>query len=84
MYAKFLNTSSAVEMEFGQNVTNIYQTQCSSIKYTIFSVYDGSEAVLVLATDNIDVSYTPNESNNQQIENSWTILNEEPNYLPLL
>ena len=47
VYAKFMNTSSAVEMEFGENVTNIDQTQCSSIKYTIFSENDGSEAILV-------------------------------------
>ena len=79
VYAKVLNTSF-VEIGDGQNITNIDQSQCHSIKYTIFSENEGSEAVLVLTADNIDISYTLNQSDNQAILNSWTILNSEPNY----
>ena len=80
VYAKVLNTSFTVEIDDGQNVTNVDQSQCSSIEYTIFSENEGSEAVLVLTADNIDISYTLNQSDNQAILNSWTILNSEPNY----
>ena len=80
VYAKFLNTYFTVAIDDGQNVTNIDQSQCSSIEYTIFSENEGSEAVLVLTADNIDISYTLNQSDNQAILNSWTILNSEPNY----
>ena len=80
VYAKFLNTSFDVEMEPGQNVSNIDQSQCSSIEYTIFSKNTVPEAVLVLTADRVDVSYTLDESNNQEMLNSWTILNKEPNY----
>ena len=83
VYAKVLNTSFAVEIGDGQNVTNIDQSQCSSIKYTILSENEGSETVLVLTADNIDISYTLNQSDNQEILNSWTILNSEPNYVNL-
>ena len=67
-------------MEPGQNVSNIDQSQCSSIEYTIFSKNKVPEAVLVLTADRVDVSYTLDESNNQEMLNSWTILNREPNY----
>ena len=80
VYAKFLNTSFDVEMKPGQNVSNIDKSQCSSIEYTIFSKNKVSEAVLVLTANHVDVSYTLDESNNQQMLNSWTILNREPNY----
>ena len=70
VYAKFLNTYFTVEIGDGQNVTNIDQSQCSSIEYTIFSKSEGSEAVLVLTADNIDISYTLNQSDNQAILNS--------------
>ena len=77
IYAKFLNTSFNVEMEHGQNITNVNQSQCSSVEYTIFSQNEGFEAILVLTTDNIDVSYTLDGGDNQEL---WRILNEEPNY----
>ena len=80
IYAKFLNTSFNVEMEHGQNITNVNQSQCSSVEYTIFSQNEGFEAILVLTTDNIDVSYTLDGGDNQELFNSWRILNEEPNY----
>ena len=80
VYAKFINTSFNVEMEHGQNVANINQSQCSSIEYTIFSQNEVFETIMVLAADNIDVSYTLDRDDNQELVNSWTILNEEPNY----
>ena len=80
VYAKLLNTSFDVEMKLGQNVSNINQNQCSSIKYTIFSQKAMSKVVLVLTAANIDISYILNEGKNQEIENSWRILNSEPNY----
>ena len=83
VYAKFLNTSFAVDIEEGQNVTNIDQSQCTNIDYTIFSKKEGSEAILVLTVDNIEVPYVLNESDNQEILNSWKILNSEPNYVTL-
>ena len=80
VYAKFLNTSFDVEIEPGQNVSNIDQSQCSGSEYTIFSKNKVSEAVLVLTANRVDVSYILDESNNQEIINSWTILNRERNY----
>ena len=80
IYAKFLNTSFNVEMEHGQNITNVKQSQCSSVEYTIFSQNEGFEAIMVLTADNIDVSYTLDGGDNQELFNSWRILNEEPNY----
>ena len=80
VYAKLLNISFDVEMKLGQNVSNINQNQCSSIKYTIFSQKAMSKVVLVLTAANIDISYILNEGKNQELENSWRILNSEPNY----
>ena len=80
VYTKLLNISFDVEMKLGQNVSNINQNQCSSIKYTIFSQKAMSKVVLVLTAANIDISYILNEGKNQELENSWRILNSEPNY----
>ena len=35
---------------------------------------------MVLTTDNIDVSYTLDGGDNEELLNSWRILNKEPNY----
>ena len=83
VYAKFINTSFDVELAPGQNVTSIDHSQCSSIEYTVFSKSEESEAVLVLTAGDTDVSYTLDEGVNLEIENSWKILNSNPNYLSL-
>ena len=80
VYAKLLNTSFDVEMKLGQNVSNVNQNQCSSIEYTIFSQKAMPKVVLVLTAANVDISYILSEGKNQEIENSWRILNSEPNY----
>ena len=84
VHAKFLNTSFGVEMAPGQNVTSIDQSQCSNIEYTIFSENEGSEAVLVLTAGDTDFTYTLDESVNLEIENSWNILNSNPDYTSLV
>ena len=66
VYAKFLKTPFTIEMAPGQNVTSIDQSQCSSIEYTVFSENEESKAILVLAANNMDISYTLDESDNQE------------------
>ena len=54
--------------------------QCSNLEYAIFSQSEESAAVLVLTHDNRKISQLMNEEDNQEITNSWEILNKEPNY----
>ena len=42
-----------------------------------------SAAVLVLTHDNTEISQIMNEEDNQEITNTWEILNQEPNYKTL-
>ena len=80
VYTKFLNTSFDVELAPGQNVTNIDQSQCSNIEYTVFSQNTESETTLVLTAGDTDILYTLDENDNQKIKRSWMILNSDPNY----
>ena len=83
VFAQFLHTTDSVYMEQKQDNIAVEQSQCSHLEYTIFSQSEESAAVLVLTHDNREISQLMNEDDNQEITNSWDILNKEPNYKTL-
>ena len=83
VFAQFLHTTDSVYMEQKQDNIAVEQSQCSHLEYTIFSQSEESAAVLVLTHDNREISQLMNEDDNQEITNSWDILNKEPNYKSL-
>ena len=83
VFAQLLHTpytSDSVHMEQKQDNIAVEHSQCSNLEYAIFSQSEESAAVLVLTHDNREISQLMNEEDNQEITNSWEILNKEPNY----
>ena len=77
-------TTCPIQFEQGQKSTFVNNGQCADLKYTLYS--SGSEnctAVLALKTNNAEVLQPMNRDDNHKLNNSWTILNEEPNYFEL-
>ena len=86
IFAQFLhttNTTDSVDIERRQYSIEIGQTQCSNLEYSVFSQSENFEAVLVLTQDHREISHLMNEEDNQEITNTWEILNKEPNYKTL-
>ena len=82
VFAQFLHTpdtTNSVDMEPRHSIA-VEHSQCSNLEYTIFSQSEESSAVLVLTDDSRDILHLMNEIDNQEITNSWEVLNEEPNY----
>ena len=75
-------TTDSVDMEPRHSIA-VEHSQCSNLEYTIFSQSEEYAAVLVLTQDNREISHLMNEEDNQEITNSWEILNKEPNYKTL-
>ena len=80
VFAQFLNTAESIYIDPQQRTRGIGQSQCSNLEYTISTQDEESQAVLVLTTDNRDVSHLMVEDDNQAIANTWEELNREPNY----
>ena len=70
-------------MEQKQDNVAVKHSQCSNLEYTIFSQSEESSAVLVLTHDNEEIPHLMNEEDNQEMANSWEILNRESNYKTL-
>ena len=86
VFAQFLHTpynTDSVDMEQKQYSIAVEHSQCSNLEYTIFSQSEKSAAVLVLTHDNREISRLMNEEDNQEITNSWEVINKEPNYKTL-
>ena len=84
VFAQFLHTPYTTDsVDTEQKQKAVEHSQCSNLKYTIFSQGKESAAVLVLTHDNREVSYLMNEVNNKEITNSWEVLHKELNYKTL-
>ena len=85
VFAQFLHTpytTDSVDMEPRHSIA-VEHSQCSNLEYSIFSQSENSTAVLVLTHDNKEISHLMNEEDNQEITNSWEVINKEPNYKTL-
>ena len=85
VFAQFFqtpNTTDSVDLEPRQ-YSIAEHSQCSNLEYTIFSQSEEFEAVLVLTHDNKEISHLMTKEDNQEITNTWEILNKEPNYKTL-
>ena len=76
-------TTDSVDMEQKQYMIAVEHSQCSNLEYTIFSQSEESSAVLVLTHDNREISHLMNEEDNNEITNTWKVLNRELNYKTL-
>ena len=83
VFAHFLHTTHSVHVGQNQDNTAVEQSQCSNLEYTIFSQSEESAPVLVLTHDNREISHIMNEEDNEEVTNTWEILNKEPNYRTL-
>ena len=81
--AQILHTTDSVYMGQKQDSIAVEHRQCSNLEYTIFSQIEESAAMLVLTNDKREISRLKNEEDNQEITNSWEILNKELNYKTL-
>ena len=85
VFAQFLHTpytTHSVDMEPRHSIA-VEHSQCSNLEYTIFSLSENSTAVLVLTHDNKEISHLMNVEDNQEITNSWEVINKERNYKTL-
>ena len=85
VFAQFLHTpdtTDSVDMEPRHSIA-VEHSQCSNLEYSIFSQSEKSAAVLVLTHDNKEISHLMNEEDNQEITNSWEVINKELNYKTL-
>ena len=85
VFAQFLHTpdtTDSVDMEPRHSIA-VEHSQCSNLEYTIFSQSEESTAVLVLTHDNKEISHLMNVEDNQEITNSWEVINNELNYKTL-
>ena len=76
------DTTDSVDMELRHSIA-VEHSQCSNLEYSIFSQSEESTAVLVLTHDNKEISHLMNVENNQEITNSWDVINKELNYKTL-
>ena len=53
---------------------------CKNLKYTVYSSCEECEAVLVLTSDGRKVSQLMNVTDNQRLNQSWSILESQPDY----
>ena len=82
VFAQFLHTpytTDSVDMEPRHSIA-VEHSQCSNLEYSIF---EQSTAVLVLTHDNKEISHLMNVEDNQEITNSWEVINKELNYKTL-
>ena len=84
LFPQISHTSdSVVYLEQKQDNIAIEHSQCSQLRYTIFSPNEESAAVLVFTHDNREIPLLMNEEDNQKMINTWAILSKEPNYKTL-
>ena len=79
VFAQFLHIPYTTDMEPRHSIA-FEHSQCSNLEYSIFSQSEKSTAVLVLTHDNREISHLMNEEDNQEITNSWEVINKERNY----
>ena len=85
VFAQFLHTpytTDSVDMEPRHSIA-VEHSQWSNLEYSIFSQSENSTAVLVLTHDNKEISHLMNVEDNQEITNSWDVINKELNYKTL-
>ena len=74
-------TTCPIQFEQGQKSTFVNNGQCIDLRYTLYtSGGENCTAILTLKTNNAEVLQPMNTDDNHKLNNSWTILNKEPNY----
>ena len=77
-------TTCSIQFEQGQKSTFVNNGQCADLRYTLYtSGGENCTAILTLKTNNAEVFQPMNTDDNHKLNHSWTVLNEEPNYLEL-
>ena len=81
--AQFLQgyTTCSIHLEEGQRSRVVDNGKCTDLDFTLYT--SGSEnctATLALKTSNAEVLEPMNTDDNHKLNNSWAILNENPNY----
>ena len=73
-------TTCFIQLEQGQMSTFVNNGQCADLRYTLYTSGDENcTAILTLKTNNVEVLQPMNTDDNNKLNKSWTILNEEPN-----
>ena len=75
-------TTCSIQLEQGQKSTFVNNGQCADLRYTLYtSGGENCTAILTLKTNNAEVLEPMTTDDNHKLNKSWTVLNEEPNYL---
>ena len=78
------NTACSVHLEQGQQSTLVDNGKCTDLRYTLYtSGGENCTALLILKTNNVEVLQPMNTDDNHKLRHSWTILNEESDYVTL-
>ena len=81
VYAQIIdNELSHASVKTNQKRISYDNGACNHLKYTFYSNCEKCEAVLVLTSDERKVSQMMNINNNQRINQSWSILQSQPDY----
>ena len=81
MYAQFIDPEYSNVMVLDDQKRVTYDNgACSNLKYTLYSNCENCEAVLVLTSDGRKISHLMNVTDNQRLNNSWSILQSQPDY----
>ena len=80
--AKFLSSSYTIhaDLERGQQSILVSSSKCTNLNYTLYSSEENGTAVLILQTSDADILQPMSSDYNHKVQQSWTILNREPNY----
>ena len=63
-----------------QTIVSYDNGACTNLNYTVYSSCDDCEAVLVLTSDGRKVSQLMNVTDNQRLNQSWSILQSQSDY----
>ena len=78
------NTECSIHLEKGQQSTFVENGKCADLNYTLYtSEGENCTAFLILKTNNVEVLQPMNTDDNHKLKHSWTVLNEESNYVIL-
>ena len=73
-------TTCSIDLEQGQDSTSVDKGKCKNLEYSLYTRDENCTAILVLKTHNAEVFQPMTIEDNYKVNQSWKILNENPNY----
>ena len=84
VYAQFMDSENSSVQSDQKRLSYRINDGCAKLNYKVISSCENYEAVLVLTSDEREVSQLLDSVDNQKLNRSWSILQSEPDYRKLL